>query len=43
MFYEKREARARPHIKEINALNVYQLNILQIFTFMQKVKNTSIP
>ena len=37
------EAHARPLLKQIHALNVYQVNILQILKFMQKVKNTTIP
>ena len=32
----------RSPLKEINALTVYQNNILQILAFMQKVKNTII-
>ena len=43
IFHEEKEANARPLLNEIHALNVYQINILQILTFMQKVKNAIIP
>ena len=43
IFHEEKETHAKPHLKEIYALNVYQINILKILTFIQKVKNTTIP
>ena len=36
---EAKKAHARPLLKEISVLNVYQINILRILTFTQKVKN----
>ena len=42
-FMKKKEAHARSLLKEIHSLKVYQINILQILTFMQKVENTTIP
>ena len=42
-FHKEKETHARLLLKELLALNVYQINILQILTFMQKVKNTTIP
>ena len=32
-FMNKKEAYAKPFLKEIHTLNVYQINILQILTF----------
>ena len=43
IFHEEKEAHARPLLKETHALNFYQINILQILTFTQKVKNAIIP
>ena len=43
IFHEEKETHAKPYLKEIYALNVYQINILQILAFIQKVKNTTIP
>ena len=42
IFCEEKEAQARPLLKEIYVLNVYQVNILRILTFTQKVKNYNI-
>ena len=42
IFHEEKEAHAKPLLKETHALNIYQINILQILTFMKKVKNTKI-
>ena len=39
IFCEEKEAQARPLLKEIYVLNVYQIDILRILTFTQKVKN----
>ena len=43
IFHGEKEAQARPLLREIHDLNVYQIDILQILTFMQKVKNATIP
>ena len=34
VFHEEKEAYATPRLKEIHALKVYQINILQILIFM---------
>ena len=39
---KKMEAHAITFLKEIHVLNVYEINTLQILTFMQKVKNATI-
>ena len=36
IFDKEKEAHATPLLREIHALNVYQINILQILTFIQK-------
>ena len=43
IFHGEKEDNVRPLLKEIHSLNVYQIPILQIFTFMQIVKNATIP
>ena len=42
IFCEEKEAHARPLLKKIRVLNVYQINILRILTSTQKVKITTI-
>ena len=34
IYHKEKKAHARPLLEEIYALNVYQINTLQIFTFM---------
>ena len=43
LYTMKKEAHLVPLLKEVHALNVYQINILQILTFMQKVKRCNSP
>ena len=43
IFHAEKEAHIRPLLKEIHALNVYQINILKMLTFMEKVKIATIP
>ena len=43
MSFEDRSTHARPLMKELNILNVYQINILQNLLFMFKVKNNMAP
>ena len=43
IFHKKKKAHARPLLKEINDLNVHQINILRILTTILKVKDTTIP
>ena len=38
-----KETHARPLMKDLNALNIFQMNILQNLIFMYKVKNNTIP
>ena len=42
-FNEDKLTHARPLLKKLNALNVYQINIFQILILMYKVKNNSTP
>ena len=39
IFHEYKEANAKLLLKEICALNAYQINIIKTFIFMQKSKN----
>ena len=43
IYYKGRQTHARPLMKNLNALNIYQINIFQILLFMFKVKNNVIP
>ena len=43
IFHEDRLTHSRPLLKSLNALNVYQVNIFQICSFMHQVKNGTIP
>ena len=43
VFHEDRLTHARPLLKSLNALNVYQVNLYQICLFMYQVKNGTIP
>ena len=43
MFSQDRFTHARPLLKILNALNVYQINLLQILLFMHKIKTNSSP
>ena len=38
-FHENRFDHLRPLLKEMKALNIYQINIIQILKFMHKTKN----
>ena len=43
VFHEDRLAHSRPLLKNLNALNVYQVNLYQVASFMYQVKNGTIP
>ena len=43
IFNQDRFTHARPLLKTLNTLNVYQINILQILLFMHKIKTNSSP
>ena len=44
IFHEEKEAEAKQSLlKQIHVLNVYQIDILQILTYIQKVNNATIP
>ena len=38
IFNQDRFTHARPLLKTLNTLNVYQINILQVLLFMHKIK-----
>ena len=43
IFNKNRLAHARPLMRELKALNVYQINLYQVIIFMYKIKMGSIP
>ena len=43
IFYKNKQHHARPLLKSLNALNVYQTNIFQILTFIIKSRNSVLP
>ena len=43
IFQEDRYTHARPLMKTLNALNIYQINIFQTLVFMFKLKNNMAP
>ena len=43
IFFESKQTHARPLMRKINALNIFQVNILQNLTFMFKLKNDLVP
>ena len=43
IFHKYRLAHARPLMKELNALNVYQINLYKIGSFMYQIKNGTVP
>ena len=43
IFYADVQTRTRPLLTKIKARHVYQGNIQQLFTFMQRVKTSSVP
>ena len=43
IYYEDRLTHARPLLKKMNALNVYQINIFQVLILMFKVKHNMAP
>ena len=43
IFHEDRLTHTRPLLKKLNALNVYQINLYQVSSFMYQVKNGTIP
>ena len=43
IFNQDRFTHARPLLKTLNALNVYQINLLQVLLFMQKIKANPSP
>ena len=43
MFNQDRFMHARPLLKNLNALNLYQVNLLQVLPFMHKIETNSSP
>ena len=43
IFNQDRFTHARPLLKTLNAINVYQINLLQVLVFMHKIKTNSSP
>ena len=43
IFKKDRLTHSRPLMKKIKALNVYQINLFQVISFMYKVKNGTVP
>ena len=43
IYNQDRFTQARPLLKTLNALNVYQINLLQVLLFMHKIKTNSSP
>ena len=43
IFNQNRFTHARPLLKALNALNIYQINLLQELLFMHKIKTNSFP
>ena len=43
IFNQDRLTHARPLLKALNAVNVYQINLLQVLLFMHKIKINSSP
>ena len=43
IFFKDKLTHAKPLLKSMNALNIYQLNIFQILLFMHNVKNNQTP
>ena len=43
IYFKNRYTHARPLLKDLHALNIYQLNINNTLLFMHKVKNNTIP
>ena len=43
IYFKDKNTHAKPLLKKLNALNIYQLNVYQVLLFMHKVKNNSIP
>ena len=43
IFNEDKFTQARPLLKTLNALNVYQINLLQVLLFMHNIKINSSP
>ena len=43
IFNQDRFTHVRPLLKTLNALNVYQINFLQVLPFMHKIKTNSSP
>ena len=43
IFHKDRLTHVRPLMNQLKALNVYQINVYQIASFMYQVKNGSIP
>ena len=43
IFNQDRFTHARPLLKTLNALNVYQISLLQVLLFMHKIKPNSSP
>ena len=43
IYYEDKQTYARPLLKKLNALNIYQINIYQIFILTFKIKHKMAP
>ena len=43
IFHENQLTHTRPLLKKLNALNVYQINLYQVSSFMYQIKNGTIP
>ena len=43
IFFESKKTHARPLMRKMNALNIFQVNILQNLTFMLKLKRDLAP
>ena len=43
IYHQDKQTHARPLMKNLNALNIYQINIIQILVFMFKLNNNMVP
>ena len=43
VFNVNKKTHARPLFQEINAVNIYQINLLQVLVFMQRIKISTFP
>ena len=42
-YHQDKQTHARPLMKKLNALNIYQINIFQILVFMFKLSKNMLP